>query len=362
MIFELADPDGALRAAVRSPLTVERVHAGWIEALAVVEHDGAPLIITAGNDRELRSWRLDGTPGPLTVNDARQRRFGAAVALAVVEHDGAPLIITAGNDRELRSWRLDGTPGPLTVNDAHQRRIRAVALAVVEHDGAPLIITAGSAGSLRSWRLDGTPGPLTVNDAHQRRIGAAVALAVVEHDGAPLIITAGDDGSVRSWRLDGSPGEFAVDNAHPSGIVALAVVEHDGAPLIITAGDDRELRSWRVGPGAWMRLGGPLAAQLEVRRLSLGSLELEVLVPAVSAVPAALGFVLYAFKRLWTFRVELRIHTLQMRARLREAERELERLEDTGEVDDVVEAARDAVIRAWNVIDATLSDDEDQVG
>jgi len=139
----------------------------------------------------------------------------------------------------------------------------------------------------------------------------------------------------------------------------LAVVEHDGAPLIISAGADGALRSWRIGPRAGARLGGPLAAQLEVRGLSLGSLELEVLVPAVSAVPAALGFVLYAFKRLWTFPIELRIHTAQMRATLVEAERELERLEATGELNDVVEAARDPVIRAWNVLDATLSDNED---
>jgi hypothetical protein len=208
--------------------------------------------------------------------------------------------------------------------------------------------------------------PLTVEHAHPRGIQA---LAVVEHDGAPLIITAGEDGALRSWRLDGSLGELTREHAHHDEITALvvrisalAVVEYDGAPLIISAGDDGALRSWRVGPRAWTRLGGPLAAQLEVRRLSLGSLELEVLVPAVSAVPAALGFVLYAFKRLWTFQIELRIHRAQMRARLMEAERELERLEATGEVDDVVEAARDVVIEAWNVLDATLSEDDDTGG
>ncbi|MGI9097663.1 MAG: hypothetical protein ACR2H2_04075 [Solirubrobacteraceae bacterium] len=274
--------------------------------------------------------------------------------MAVVEHGGAPLIITASEGGTLRSWRLDGSPGTFAVDDARIGAIRA--LAVVEHGGAPLMISAGGAEGLRSWRLDGSPGELAVDDAHT---GGIQALAVVEHDGAPLIISAGRDGALRSWRLDGSPGEVAVEHAHTGSIWALAVVEHDGAPLIISAGFDGALRSWRVAPWAWASLGGPLAAQLEVRRLSLGSLELEVLVPAVSAVPAALGFVLYAFKRLWTFRIELRTHTAQMRARLIDAERELERLEETGEVDDVVEVARDAVIEAWNVLDATLGDDED---
>jgi hypothetical protein len=51
-----------------------------------------------------------------------------------------------------------------------------------------------------------------------------------------------------------------------------------------------------------------------------------------------------------------------MRARLIDAERQRERLEATGEVDDLVEAARDAVIRAWNMIDATLSEAEHDDG
>ena len=76
-------------------------------------------------------------------------------------------------------------------------------------------------------------------------------------------------------------------------------------------------------------------------------------------MPAALAFVLYAFKRLWTFPLELRTHTLEMRQKLREAEDELERLEATHEVDSVVEAARDAVTEAWNVVDGTLSEDDE---
>ena len=98
----------------------------------------------------------------------------------MVEHDGQPLIISAGDDGALRSWRVDATPGPLTREDAHTRPIGA--LAVVEHDGEPLIISAGDDGALRSWRVDATPGPLTREDAHTRPIGA---LAVVEHDGEP---------------------------------------------------------------------------------------------------------------------------------------------------------------------------------
>jgi hypothetical protein len=54
IVFELADPDGALRPAMSSPLTVERAHTGAITALAVLQHDGAALIISAGRDDALR--------------------------------------------------------------------------------------------------------------------------------------------------------------------------------------------------------------------------------------------------------------------------------------------------------------------
>ena len=79
----------------------------------------------------MKSWRLDGTPGPLDHADAH---FGSIHALAVVEHEGAPLIVSAGDDGALKSWRLDGTPGPLDHADAHKGWILAVA--VVEHEGA----------------------------------------------------------------------------------------------------------------------------------------------------------------------------------------------------------------------------------
>lgn len=64
--------------------------------MTLVEHEGAPLVISAGDDGALHRWRLDGTPGELQVREARN----AIWMLAVVEC-GEPLII--------RSWRLDGT-------------------------------------------------------------------------------------------------------------------------------------------------------------------------------------------------------------------------------------------------------------
>lgn len=182
MIFELADPDGALRAATkRSGPTVQAAHAGAIMALVVIEREDAPLIVTADVYASLRSWQLDGTPGDYARDFAHHRPISA---LVVVEHHG--------------------------------------------HGGAPpLIISASDYGELRSWRLDGSPGELQRDDAHHRAI---MALAVIDHDGAPRIISGDTDGALRSWRRDGSPGELQLDRAHPDWISALAVVEHHRAP------------------------------------------------------------------------------------------------------------------------------------
>jgi WD40 repeat protein len=167
------------------PLDIPSAHHKRINAVAVVEYNGAPVIISAGSEGALHNWHLDGTPGPLQVSEGH---VGPIDAMTVLEHEGARLIITA--NMALCSWHVDGTPGELQVIvDLETGPINA--LAVVENNGAALVITGGLNEELRSWRLDGTPGELQVSNT---RIGSITALAVVEDDGAPLIISAGDDG------------------------------------------------------------------------------------------------------------------------------------------------------------------------
>jgi WD40 repeat protein len=242
--------DGALRSwrpdGQPGPVAVPDAHTDRIRALALVDGDQGPLIVSAGFDRALRSWRLDGQPGPLAVPDAHT---GPILALAVVDGDQGPLIVSAGFDRALRTWRLDGQSGPLVVPDAHTDPI--LALAVVEGDQGPLIVSAGADRALRSWRLDGQPGPFAVTDAHTNPIEA---LAVVKGDQGPLIVSAGVDRALRSWRLDGQPGPLVVPDAHTDWIRALSVVEGDQGPLIVSAGFDGALGSWRLDG-----LPGPLA-------------------------------------------------------------------------------------------------------
>ena len=84
-----------------------------------------------------------------------------------------PLIVSGGGDGAIRSWLLDGSPGPLDLPNAHTNWIRA--LVVLDHDGEPLIVSGDDDGAIRSWLLDGSPGPLDLPNAHTNWIGALTA-------------------------------------------------------------------------------------------------------------------------------------------------------------------------------------------
>jgi len=112
---------------------------------------------------------------PLDVADAQ---VGEIVALAVVEHEGAPLIVSGGGSGSLRSWRLDGTPGELQVSDAHTSGI--LALVVVEHEGAPLIISAGWTRPSAWVRVPGRK-VARVGSAPARGVAGRVVLKPIVH-------------------------------------------------------------------------------------------------------------------------------------------------------------------------------------
>ena len=71
--------------------------------------DGTPVIVSGGQDRTVRVWRLaDGAP----VGEPLRGHTGSVNAVAVgALPDGTPVIVSGGDDDTVRVWRLaDGTP------------------------------------------------------------------------------------------------------------------------------------------------------------------------------------------------------------------------------------------------------------
>src|SRR5450631_473908 len=255
-----------------------------------------------------------------------------------------------------------GETGPLDVDDTD---IWIKALVVFEYDGAPLIV-GGGGGRLGSWRVDGTPGPLSVDDTNMPKIEA---LVVFEYDGAPLIVGGGGGRRLGSWRVHGTPGPLSVDDTD-IWIKALVVFEYDGAPLIVSGGGGRRLRSWRVD-GALRALSAPGAHEVYVRALSLGSLDVVLLLPsAVGSVGAAiwkLDRILDALESVVGFPITLpdKLEARRQRAKAESLDAEADALE-AEERRDAARAARaarlrhrlqDANFRAERVV-VTTEDDE----
>jgi WD40 repeat protein len=306
-------------------LQPDRLYAvpGGLAALTTANYYGDPLIISASLDGVIRNWHLDGRPVPFEFIEVRPPVRSGVVALTAVDYQSDPLIVSGHSDGSIHSWRLDGRPGP-GARSYGDTAGGVMSLAAVEYHGEPLIISASVDGSIRSWRLDGRTGPLQLSGPHTG--AGVVALAVAEYAGESLIISISVDGVIRNWRLDGRPGPQLDDPSSKTGTgtlfptlrlgwVALAAAEFKGELLIISGHRDGRLHAWQLNPGRpdtpLTSFGTRTAAQLELRQLSFASpLELQLVLPAsIAAAPAILGWVFYAIKRVWGFDLEIRTAT-----------------------------------------------------
>ncbi len=119
--------DGTLRSSRLDgrpgPLNVPRAHVDWVWSLVAVEYIGDSLIVSGGADGALRSWQPDGQPGPLNVAHAHASSISSLVVLEEIDDLWIRevvifrewVIVSGGGDGTLRSCRMDGHPGPLSV-------------------------------------------------------------------------------------------------------------------------------------------------------------------------------------------------------------------------------------------------------
>ena len=227
---------------VLGPLTG---HDHGVNAVAVGERRGRPVIVSADGvsvygmaDGTVRVWDLEsGEPvlGPLTGHK------DGVEAVAIGQRQGRPVIISGGMDGTVRVWDLEsGEPvlGPLA--DPELGVVRAVA--VGERQGRPVIISGGHGGQggiVRVWDLES--GELVLGLLIGRESVMLFAVAVGQWQGRPVIISGGgnlDGGTVRVWDLESGELVLAPLTGHESEMVStVALGQWQGRPVIISGGD-----------------------------------------------------------------------------------------------------------------------------
>ncbi len=223
-------------------------HDIWVNAVAVGELNGCPVIVSGGEDRTVRVWDLEsGQPvlGPLTGH------HGPVSAVTVGERHGRPVIVSGSEDGTVRVWDLESGQPVLVIGQLTDDRPgfgpanRVKAVAVGERHGRPVIVSGSSDGTVRVWDLEsGHPALKPLSGG----ILGVNAVAVGELNGRPVIVSGGDDGTVRVWDLESGQLVLKPLSGHDR-VSAVAVGELNGRPVIVSGGHDETVRVWDLESG-----------------------------------------------------------------------------------------------------------------
>jgi len=232
-------------------------------AIADLDNDGDPDIVSGDKGDNIYVWENDGTPwGTWTKYDIGNAG-GDVCGLTVgdMDNDGWTDIVSGDIGKNVYVWENDGTPwGTWTGTDIGDggNAVYSVAVADLDNDGWVDIVSGDTGKNVYVWENDGTPwGTWTgtdIGDAGGEVLG--VESVDLDNDGW-LDIVSGDSGkNVYVWENDGTPwGTWTgTDIGDTSGIiesVAACDLDNDGWPDIVSGDQGRDVHVWENDGTPW---------------------------------------------------------------------------------------------------------------
>jgi WD40 repeat protein len=195
-------------------------HEGPVRALIALS---AECIVSAGDDKSVRFWRLQGDAEPSVGREDSE----AVLGLARLPTGG---LASASYDGSVRVWKEDGTHGRLLGMQPGWARC-------LQPLSGGRLASAGKDGAVRVWDIRGVTAP-HVLDGHQ---DAILILCRFSDD---LLLSAGRDGRILCWDLTPSGytrlREFA---GHKGWVHAIVPINER---WFASAGSDDTVRLWTI--------------------------------------------------------------------------------------------------------------------
>jgi len=223
-------------------------HSGSVTALATLRLADKIILVSAGTDRTVRTWNItrlvdaasgpepvdlgDLTGRPLLREDGSVSHDGPIAALAAVEWNSAPIVVS-GSNTAVQVWDLtDHKPlgGPI---ELLTHPVTAIAAADIKGRLRGIIGSEGD-GAVHVWDLERGRTDFTLL-GHQRPV-TAIAIAA-SPGGAVIAFTASSDHTVRAWDIQG--GRPVGDALPLPGIPrAVAGFDNPDGPSVVVGGND----------------------------------------------------------------------------------------------------------------------------
>ncbi|MGP3975030.1 WD40 repeat domain-containing protein [Streptomyces sp. 8N114] len=215
---------------------------GRIDGLALVDVDGAPLVVCTGFYK-LWSWaplRDEWLERPLTYAFAEDPLAAAYPdaendidSVAVAISDGRVVVAAGGDEQGGAVWELDS--GELLRGTTYDEPYVS-SIATVKREGPPLFVASSGIhwDGVRVWGLSGEDPPVELE------AGSVWGLATARIDGRSLVVGGGEE-EVKIWNVANGEqvASFSVDGDERA--YAVAFSQLDGRPVVVAGTDSGKL-------------------------------------------------------------------------------------------------------------------------